>query len=209
MTIIIVRHGRTDLNDAYCWQGRIDVPLNEEGVMQAQELGEKLSDIRFDAVYSSPLRRAMETTNIILQRNHYNTPTINIDNRLMEIDCGDWEGKCYSSANNGVPDECYLDFLRRPFSFPQIPNGESVMDVCNRTGEFFDELVSKTEYKEKTVLVSTHGCAMRGIIYQLHKGEDSFWMGGIPDNCAVCIIKKQSNQDKVELILDNKSLDGN
>ena len=51
MTIIIVRHGRTDLNDAYCWQGRIDVPLNDIGLAHARQAGEFLKDDNIGKIY--------------------------------------------------------------------------------------------------------------------------------------------------------------
>ena len=59
--IYIIRHGKTELNRAKALQGRSDHPLNEEGILQAKEAAEKLRDVSFDYVFSSPLIRALQT----------------------------------------------------------------------------------------------------------------------------------------------------
>jgi broad specificity phosphatase PhoE len=63
--IYVVRHGQTDWNLEGRFQGRIDIPLNEKGKNQAKKTKEKLEGIEFDKVFSSPLKRALETAQII------------------------------------------------------------------------------------------------------------------------------------------------
>ncbi len=87
MIIYIVRHGQTDYNVEGRYGGRIDVPLNDTGIKQAQELHEKLKDIKFDLVYSSPLQRAIKTAEIICDNE------IIKDDRIIERDNGELEGK--------------------------------------------------------------------------------------------------------------------
>ena len=65
MMIYVTRHGQTDLNAKKLMQGRSDIPLNDTGRAQARAAREKLGNIKFDAVYSSPLCRAVETASII------------------------------------------------------------------------------------------------------------------------------------------------
>ena len=78
--IYIIRHGKTAMNHANLLQGRSDIPLNEEGILQAQEAKEKLADVAFDAVYTSPLIRAVQTARILV-------PGLEpvADERLIEI----------------------------------------------------------------------------------------------------------------------------
>ena len=64
--IYIVRHGQTEMNNRKALQGRSDVPLNETGIAQARAAAEKLTGIRFDRVYTSPLIRAIQTAKIIV-----------------------------------------------------------------------------------------------------------------------------------------------
>ena len=66
LEIILARHGETDWNVAEVFRGRVDVALNETGVRQAELLGEYLSGVKIDAVYSSPLKRALETAEALL-----------------------------------------------------------------------------------------------------------------------------------------------
>ena len=76
--IYVVRHGQTDWNLEGRFQGRIDIPLNEKGKSQAKKTKEKLEGIKFDKVFSSPLKRALETAKIITDE------PIDIDDRIIE-----------------------------------------------------------------------------------------------------------------------------
>ncbi len=68
--IYIFRHGETDYNVQKRMQGYLDIPLNANGIAQAQDLAHKLSYIKLDCIYSSPLSRAMETAKIVAQHNN-------------------------------------------------------------------------------------------------------------------------------------------
>lgn len=62
-------------------------------------------------------------------------------------------------------------------------------EVCKRTGEFYQDLIHTESYRDKTILVSTHGCAMRGILNQIYENPENFWQEGVPVNCAVSIVR--------------------
>ena len=100
MKVYIARHGQTDWNIQHRAQGRTDIPLNETGRTQAKALYENIKDIKFTAVYASPLRRAAETAQIATD-GKYN---ILYDDRLAERSFGDFEGK---KINNWVHDTGY------------------------------------------------------------------------------------------------------
>lgn len=87
--IYIVRHGQTARNKAKLLQGRSDIPLNESGIVQAEAAAEwfQNQENRVDVVYSSPLKRAVETAKIIAP----NVPLL-IEDRLIEMDYGPYEG---------------------------------------------------------------------------------------------------------------------
>ena len=89
MIVYLMRHGQTDWNKEYRLQGATDIPLNEEGRRQAKEAAEKMRDIPFECVYSSPLIRAKETAQIISA--FHDIPTV-VDDRLKEMSFGIYEG---------------------------------------------------------------------------------------------------------------------
>jgi len=88
-TIFLARHGETDWNAQDRWQGHADTPLNDRGREQARELAARLADVPFEAVYSSDLRRARETAEIVADGRE---PAIQIEPALREIDVGSWQG---------------------------------------------------------------------------------------------------------------------
>src|SRR3972149_8520189 len=87
--IILARHGETEWNLAEIFRGRIDVELNETGLKQAELLGEYLSHTEIEAVYSSPLKRALRTAQAIAQ---YHRLDVQTSPGLIDLNLGDWQG---------------------------------------------------------------------------------------------------------------------
>ena len=92
MQIYILRHGETALNAKGVMQGRLDEPLNQSGRELAALTGKAIKGIHFDRCISSPLCRARETAELVL-RESGNAPSMELDDRIQEIDFGDLEGK--------------------------------------------------------------------------------------------------------------------
>ena len=137
--IYFVRHGQTEWNKIGRMQGHIDIELNDEGKKQAQLVKEKLKDVKFDKVFSSPLKRAKETAQIIVNQE------IIIDERLIERCNGELEGKFKDEI------KIYPNF--------NDPNDtrfgiEPLDDFKGRIYNFLDEISNK--YKNKNILVVTH-----------------------------------------------------
>ena len=126
--IYFVRHGSTDWNENINemgkrdpkLQGRADIPLNEKGIGQAFQLAESLKDIKFDRVLCSPLTRTRQTCEII---NNGKYP-IEIDERLIERDFGEYEG-CTRS-------QCDLKTICHEYSSPKLERAESIQAVKDR-----------------------------------------------------------------------------
>ena len=144
MRIYVLRHGETDLNKKHVMQGWLDEPLNENGRALAARAGRALGGIRFDACYSSPLRRAAETAAIIL-RESGNTIPVTTDERLREICFGELDG-------TALPPETEARFFSDPRSLDPFPGGEHVEDVCRRPQAFRPELIRK----DGVLLVHAH-----------------------------------------------------
>jgi broad specificity phosphatase PhoE len=99
-TILLVRHGETDWNRERRFQGHADTPLNEAGRRQAGELAERLRDEGLTAVYTSPLRRAAETADIVAE--HLGLEAEELE-ALREIDVGDWQGLTVDDVRERFP----------------------------------------------------------------------------------------------------------
>ncbi len=194
MKIYIIRHGETFFNERGLLQGWTNSDLNSFGVRLAEETGRSLCGVRFDAAFSSPLIRAYHTAEAVLRESGNDCPILT-DDRIKEICIGDYEGKPYMAAENGEDMSFMKAYFANPIYAPGFPNGEHVKDVMARTQEFLKELAEK-DYE--TVLVSTHGCAMRCMLNFLYDDPSDFWHGGVPLNCAVNIVDVHNGVIKLE-----------
>lgn len=140
MTIKIVRHGQTDLNyPIRRMQGISNYELNETGIKQAIETRKLIDNEDIDFIIVSPLKRAMQTANII---NEFRKVKLIVDNRIIEKDYGTLEGTEFKS------EYCNLDFDFSKYG------GESIESCFQRLKEFLNDL--KNNYSNKNVLIVTH-----------------------------------------------------
>lgn len=182
----IIRHGQTPWNARKCLQGRSDVDLNENGIYLAELTGKALRDVTIDMAFTSPLIRAKHTAQCILAGRE--VPIIE-DERLIEISFGIYEGCCYAEENRQVPQQWIENFFHAPQDYVAAPGGESLDDVEKRTRNFMEDICSRKELQDKTILVSTHGCALRGLLNSIRESNrEDYWHGGVSKNCAVSIV---------------------
>ncbi|MEO0151214.1 MAG: histidine phosphatase family protein [candidate division WOR-3 bacterium] len=170
MKIYLVRHGQTDYNVNDLLQGWTDNELNENGINQAFELSQKLKNEKFDIIFSSDLKRAIQTAQIINENNKFKTNLIS-DKRLREQYMGDWEGKKYSMLVQEYK-EFFIKVKENPFYF-NPPNGEKFEDVVNRVKSFLNEL-EKQNYEK--ILIVGHQI-VNAIIFTIleNKNWNDFW----------------------------------
>lgn len=186
MKMYIIRHGQTPWNARKCLQGRSDVDLNENGIYLAELTGKALRDVTIDMAFTSPLIRAKHTAQCILAGRE--VPIIE-DERLIEISFGIYEGCCYAEENRQVPQQWIENFFHAPQDYVAAPGGESLDDVEKRTRNFMEDICSRKELQDKTILVSTHGCALRGLLNSIRESNrEDYWHGGVSKNCAVSIV---------------------
>ena len=186
MKMYIIRHGQTPWNARKCLQGRSDVDLNENGIYLAELTGKALRDVTFDMAFTSPLIRAKHTAQCILAGRE--VPIIE-DERLIEISFGIYEGCCYAEENRQVPQQWIENFFHAPQDYVAAPGGESLDAVEKRTRDFMEDICSRKELQDKTILVSTHGCALRGLLNSIRESNrEDYWHGGVSKNCAVSIV---------------------
>ena len=193
MMLYIVRHGETDWNRQKKVQGHTDIPLNEYGRHLAEETAEGMKDIPIDIGYTSPLKRARETAEIILKGR--NIPLLD-EPRIQEIGFGICEG-IHTGTQEKEPgsDEFNLFFTDTASYIP--PEGaESVEELYERTGQFLEELCGRRELGDKNILISTHGAAMTALLNRI-KGNVTvagFWKDEVPPNCSVTMVEVRGGQ---------------
>ena len=137
--IYVVRHGETEWNAINKVLGRTDIPLNDRGIEQAEEIARSLKDIKIDVFLCSPLSRARQTADAISGETGMPYKT---DDRLIEHDFGIFEG-----VNRF--DEGYQNAKRE--YFVRYPGGESFFDLAARVYPLIKEL------EGKNALLVTHG----------------------------------------------------
>jgi len=198
MLIYVVRHGETKSNVEGRLQGQSNDPLNENGIGLAEITGRGMENVHFDACISSPLIRAKQTAEIILQQSGNTDVPIVFDKRIKEINFGIYEGK--RLGTDELPKDEADNFLHAPFDFSGFPEGENIRQVCARTQEFLRELCDRDD--DKTYLVTTHGCALRCMLNFLYEKPDDFWHGHVPYNCCVNVVEAKNEQ--IMLVEDDK-----
>ena len=140
MKVYLVRHGEVNHN-LYKLYNREDEYLNETGIKQAEELREKIKNIKYDFIISSPLSRARQTADII----NVDNKNIVIDDRLKERDPGSLSGQPLEVTNR----EEYWNYYATIHCGPS----EKIKEFFNRVYNFLDELKTK-DYKN--VLIVAH-----------------------------------------------------
>ena len=157
----MVRHAKTDYNEKGLVQGMTDIPLNEEGIMQAMKLKSKLKDIKFDLCFSSPLKRTLKTAKIIVGDDF---PIIT-DELLIERNMGTYEGGSFK------------EYQKRDFwninKNSNLNGVEPVRDIMKRAKIFFDNL--KEKYPDKTILLVSHAATIRALHFNILGYDDSTW----------------------------------
>ena len=137
MELILARHGETAWNVEKTFRGRADVNLDGVGVKQAELLGKYLSDCEIEAIYSSPLRRALDTANVAAR---YQKVAVRITEGLTDFDYGEWQSLPEQEVKRRYP-----TLLSRWHNSPhnvRIPGGETLEDVTKRAVEVANDIIS-------------------------------------------------------------------
>lgn len=169
--LALVRHGQSEWNKQGLWTGWKDIPLSEEGKIEAQKAGEQLKNYHFDIAFDSTLSRAKQTREII--QNILNLPHLKIieDKALNERDYGDYTGKNKWEIQKEVGQEQFKK-IRRGLDVP-VPNGETLKNVYERVVPFYTSTIEPELKQGKNVLVNAHGNSLRALVKYLDKLSDS------------------------------------
>lgn len=191
MLIYVIRHGQTVSNKERRFQGQTECPLNESGIRLAVETGKNLRGVHFDCAVTSPLSRAKVTAELVLRESGNTDTVLRCDDRLMELHCGVCEG-VLCDADTPYR-EMIANFFTNPLTYTPngFPGGESIAACMARTQAVVREVAA---LPCETVLLSTHGCAVRAMLNMFYDDPADFWQGCVPPNCAVNIIEAKDGR---------------
>ncbi len=157
MKLLLARHGETEWNRAGRIQGLSNQQLNAVGRRQAEELALRLKEAPLAAVYSSPLRRALETAELIAE--HHKLPVITLDG-LKEMDAGELDGLTYQETRERYPD--FMATWTTNAMSAVMPGGESILQLQERAWQATSWLL--THHPNETVVAVSHNFTILSII---------------------------------------------
>ena len=165
--LILVRHGLSVYNDQNRFTGWKDVDLNEQGVAEAKQAVHLLKEIYFDIAFTSKLKRASDTLDLILKGIKQDTIPIEKSLALNERDYGDLVGQNKTEAAKEFGNE-QVHIWRRSYDIPP-PGGESLKDTAERVIPYLNEKILPHVFDGKNIIVSAHGNSIRAIVMELKK----------------------------------------
>ena len=170
LRLIFVRHGLSSFNKEGRIQGRNDLStLTKEGQLQAEAAGKTISSIPIDAIYSSPLQRASETTKIIIEQ-HQNVLKANFTNELLEVDLGNWSGLTKAEIKNRFPEELSI-WQKEPkeltISREDGTKFQPIKELLNQAENFLKNIFNAYSDSNKTILIVAHNAILRCLILKL------------------------------------------
>lgn len=203
MKLYFVRHGQTEFNHIGRIQGgKIDSPLTQLGINGAKKAGERLSDIKFNQVYASPLQRAKDTASYIMaENNDINQPAIIEETNFRELQFGQWEGQFIADIKE---EPQYLNLKAQPEKYdPSHHRGESYQQLVERSRQALTKII-KQHPATASILVVSHGITLTTLIKALEgKQQSAYRESGLLDNTSISIMETNDKGQTFQLIAYN------
>jgi 2,3-bisphosphoglycerate-dependent phosphoglycerate mutase len=167
--LVLVRHGQSEWNLKNLFTGWRDVDLTEKGVAEAKEAGRKLKaqGIAFDIAFTSALKRAQRTLDLMLTEMDQSGIPIVRDQALNERDYGDLSGLNKDDARKKWGEE-QVHIWRRSYDIAP-PGGESLRDTLARTLPYYVQEILPAVLQGKRTVVAAHGNSLRALVMVLEK----------------------------------------
>lgn len=167
MNIFLIRHGETNWNKEHLFQGKSNIPLNCNGIKQAEKLSNSLKEEKIDIIFSSPLDRALQTANII---NKYHHAPVYIDEQISERSLGNLEGQNSANYDLAVLLEQILDLSQKENAIYQV---ETLHLLLNRTYQFLNTLILKYGNTDNNIYIVTHSSTLLALMLILGQLDTS------------------------------------
>ncbi len=167
-SFVMMRHGESQWNQENRFTGFTDVDLNDKGVAEAKSAGAAVKGIKFDKVYTSTLKRAYHTAEIVMKVAGQNPPVVKHDD-LRERDYGDLTGLNKDETREKFGAE-QVQIWRRSYDI-NPPGGESLKDVVARVKPYYEQHILPDLKAGKDILLAAHGNTLRAMLIVL--GENT------------------------------------
>ncbi len=164
-SLVLLRHGESQWNLENRFTGWIDVPLSQKGIEEARSAGEKLKNYHFDLAFTSVLKRAIDTLDIVLNIIGQKNIPIEKDQALNERHYGDLQGlnKAETAKKYG---DAQVKLWRRSYDV-QPPHGESLKDTAARVLPYWEKTIHPHIVKRENILIVAHGNSLRSLVMHL------------------------------------------
>ena len=166
--ILLVRHGITETNATRRFTGQSDIDLNADGYQQAEELRDRLAEEKIDAAYSSDLKRAITTAEVICSKHEVEIIT---RPEIRELNYGEAEGLTFREISEKYPE--LSEMIARYSPVLSFPGGESFSDLTYRAGRFLE--IINNHATDQTILVVSHGGMLRTLTCHLLGMDQEHW----------------------------------
>jgi broad specificity phosphatase PhoE len=198
--VVLVRHGETEWNRVERFRGRTDIELNHTGRRQARAVAQRVPGWRIAAIYSSPLKRALQTAQPIAEACGLGVATLE---GIADVDYGEWSGLSAEEALARWP-EVYETWMHTPL-LTIFPGGESLPRVQDRSWSALQEV--SAAHPGETVLLVSHVVVNRALICSaLGLAGETFWRIG-QDNAAINVLEGANGRYRVLLLNDTCHLE--
>ena len=168
--LVLVRHGESEWNLLGKWTGWTDVSLTDKGASDAEKMGELIKDIHFDDIYTSKLKRTVETMQSVLKTQGQAGAPYESVAELNERDYGDYTGMNKWEVKDRVGEEKF-NAIRRNFDEP-ITGGETLHMVYDRVVPWYRQVIVPKLMKGDNVLLVAHGNSIRALVKYIESISD-------------------------------------
>ena len=200
--LYIVRHAETEGNIEKRLTGRKDYNLTEKGEKTAEKLAQRLSDVKFDALFSSSSNRTKKTIEPIAKQN--NLPIVQLDD-LCEMYFGDYDGWKWEDVNKINPEIKHRQNEINEIS--GIPNQESMEETAERMYKCVKKICDENE--GKTILICSHGVAIEAFIRKITQIPFNKEMEKYSQrNVALNVLTYNNEQFTIDILADTSFLEG-
>lgn len=181
--IYIVRHCESMGNVEHRFQGRFDAPVSPRGEQQMELLALRFRNTRLDAIYSSPLSRALRTAQAV---NRFHDLPVQVWDSLSELDVGEMENLLLTEIGEKFP-LVAKNWDESP-DLCEFPGGETMKQAYDRVNGALDQIIA--ENPGKTVLIATHGGVIRNLDARIRTGDvTGMRSGAVFGNTGVSILE--------------------
>ena len=180
--IYLVRHGESQANISRRFSGITDVELTETGLLQAAKAGKKLKGKKINKIFSSPLKRAKYTAEIIADETGFDKNDIIIENSLTEVNFGIFENLTWEEIVEMYAEEIesWLEFKHK-YKFPK---GEGYQDIIKRVAYFMDDVPDNS-------IISTHYGVIQAILLYFKIADDNTLWNYEISNCDIFVLSNK------------------